>query len=437
MQTGAAAQAKSRRTGDEMQDARPGSAEEWRRGWPLLLAATAAISFGAIPTATLGMFMQPLQQEFGWSRATISLGLMVFAVVSTPLSPFAGALVDRFGSRRVAVPGLALSGLCFAAFSLVGGVVGLWIAVWVAYTLCALFIRSTVWNRAVSGAFVTSRGLAIAVLLSGTSLASAGAPFVTHLLIDNAGWEGAYIGLGIGWAGIAWVLVLLFFHEPLAAPSAPRGASEPAQPRMVPGGLSVREALRNPAILRIAAAVMLQVTISASIAVHLVPIHTSMGASRGEAAGILSLAGIGGVLAKLATGYFADRFRSGVLPLVAFSLPGVGYAMILYGDGSIPVLAGATFIIGCGGGSALHMILYLTTQYAGLRNFGKIYGSIAALMGLGAGIGPSVAGYVHDVTQSYALFLTGAIPVLVLAGLLVCGLGPYPEFRPEPAPPQR
>ncbi len=416
-----------------MQDGRPSAASEWRQGWPVLLAATAAISFGAIPTATLGMFMQPLQDAFGWSRATISLGLMVFAVVTTPLSPFAGALVDRFGSRAVAVPGLALSGLSFVAFSLVGGSVALWITAWAAYSLCALFIRSTVWNRAVSGAFVTSRGVAIAVLLSGTSLASAGAPFVTHLLIERFGWQGGYIGLGLGWAGIAWLLVLIFFHEPLDAPSAPTSSNEPPKPKMLPGGLSVKEALRNQAVLRIAAAVMLQITIS----VHLVPIHVSMGASWGEAAAILTLAGVGGVLAKLATGFFADRVRSAVLPLVAFSLPAVGYAMILYGGGSIPMLAAATFVIGCGGGSALHMILYLTTQYAGLRNFGKIYGTIGALMGLGAGIGPSLAGWVHDVTQSYELFLAGAMPVMVLSGLLVFGLGPFPEFRPEPAPPGR
>lgn len=417
-----------------MTDGGQGAASEWRQGWPVLLAATAAISFGAIPTATLGMFMQPLQDAFGWTRATIALGLMVFAIVTTPLSPFAGALVDRFGSRAVAIPGLALSGLCFMAFSLVGGSIALWITVWTLYSLCALFIRSTVWNRAVSGTFVRSRGVAIAVLLCGTSLASAGAPFVTHLLIENFGWAGAYIGLGLGWAGIAWLLVLIFFREPLDAPATTAGVNDPPKPRMIPGGLTVREALRNPPILRIAAAVMLQITVSASISVHLVPIHVSAGASRGEAAAILTLAGIGGVLSKLATGYFADRVRSAALPFVAFSLPAVGYAMILYGGGSIPVLAAATFVIGCGGGAALHMILYLTTQYAGLRNFGKIYGTIGALMGLGAGIGPSLAGWVHDVTHSYELFLTGAMPVMVLSGLLVFGLGPYPHFRPEPAP---
>lgn len=412
-----------------MQDGQTTGAHEWRQNWPLLLAATAGISFGAIPTATLGVFMQPLQDEFGWSRATITLGLMVFAFVSTPLSPFAGALVDKFGPRAIGLPGLALAGISFAAFSLVGGSFAIWVTVWTVYTLCALFIRSTVWNRAVAGAFEKSRGLAIAVLLSGSSIAGAFAPFIAHLLIDNVGWEGAYIGLGIGWAGIGWLLVLLFFREPLAAPADLVDAQGVRQPKVVPGGLSTREAVRSPVILRIACAVLIQISISAAISVHLVPIHMSLGASRGEAAGIVSLMGIGAILAKLATGYVADRVRSGVLPMVAFSLPALGYLLILYGDGSIATLSVATFIIGCGSGSALHMMVYLTTQYGGLLNFGKIYGSIGALMGLAAGIGPLAASMVHDATHSYSLFIGAAIPMLLVAGLLVFGLGPFPDFK--------
>lgn len=417
-----------------MQNGQPTAMGEWRQNWPLLSAATAGLSFAAIPTVTLGIFMQPLQDEFGWSRAMISLGLLVFAVVTTPLSPFAGALVDRFGPRAIGLPGLVLAGLSFAAFSLVGGSFAIWITIWTVYSLCALFIRSTVWNRAVAGAFEKSRGLAIAVLLSGTSIAGAVAPFVTHLLIDNVGWEGAYIGLGIGWAGIGWLLVLLFFREPSAAPSGPVDAQEDRQPRAPPGGLTSREAIRSPVILRIAGAVILQITITAAISVHLVPIHMSLGASQGEAAGIVSLMGIGAVLAKLATGYVADRVRSSVLPLVAFSLPVLGYLLILYGDASIATLSVATFIIGCGSGAALHMVVYLTTQYGGLRNFGKIYGSIGALMGLGAGIGAVAGGLVYDVTHTYSLLIAAAIPMLLVAGLLVFGLGPFPDFRRQELP---
>ncbi|MDG2003286.1 MAG: MFS transporter [Novosphingobium sp.] len=417
-----------------MQESQPAGTGEWRRNWPLLAAATAALSFGAVPVATLGIFMQPLQDAFGWSRTTITFGLMVFAFVTTPLSPFAGALVDKFGARAIGVPGLALAGISFAAFSLVGGSFAMWVTAWIVYSLCALLIRSTVWNRAVAGAFEKSRGLAIAVLLTGTSIAGAIAPIVTHLLIDNVGWEGAYIGLGIGWAGIGWVLVLLFFREPQAAPSEAAGSQDAVQPKELPGGLTGKEALRNPVILRIGCAVLIQTTISAAVSVHLVPIHTSLGASRGEAAGIVALMGVGAVIAKLASGVIADRVRSSVLPLVAFTLPALGYLLLLLGDHSILSLATATFIIGCGSGAALHMIIYLTTQYGGLRNFGKIYGSIGALMGLAAGIGPVAAGMVHDANHSYDMFITAAIPMLLVAGLLVFGLGPYPDFKTKQAP---
>jgi len=65
----------------------------------------------ALPALTLGLFMQPLEHEFGWSRSVVSLGLTVVALVTTPLTPIAGALADRYGARWVAVPGLALNGL--------------------------------------------------------------------------------------------------------------------------------------------------------------------------------------------------------------------------------------------------------------------------------------------------------------------------------------
>lgn len=399
---------------------------EFSRNWPLLMAATAGLSFGAIPTATLGIFMQPLQDAFGWTRATTTLGLTVFALASTLLAPFGGALVDRFGSRAVAIPGLALSGLSFAAFAFVGGSVALWITIWTVYSLCALGIRSTVWNPAVSGAFVTNRGISIAVMLSGMSVAGALAPLIAHNLITGFGWEGAFIALGLGWAGIAWILVLLFFRERFDAPADP----EVPPIKAVHGGLTLREAARNPAILRIAFAVLIQTSVAAAVGVHLVPILTSFGPSRGEAAGMAVFMGLGAVMAKFAAGAIADRVRSPVLPLAAFTFPVIAYLMLLYGDGSIALLSAATFIIGSGSGAAIHIIIYLTTQYGGLLNFGKIYGSISALMGLAAGIGPFAAAWVYDATGSYSLFFMAAIPGLIVAGLAVFGLGPFPDFKP-------
>lgn len=418
-----------------MTQARPSAMEEWRTNWLLLVAAMAGISFAAIPTATLGLFMQPLQDEFGWSRTTISLGLTIFALTTTPLSPFAGALVDKVGPRALAVPGVALAGLAFAAFSLLNASVAMWVAVWIAYSLAALLIRSTVWNKIVSSAFVTSRGLAIALLLSGLSVAGAIAPIITHGLMSGFGWRGAYLGLGLGWAGLAWILVILFFREPRSPRTTASGAAAAdSRPIAAPGGLSGKEAMRNQAIVRLAIAVLLSTMMSAAFSVHAVPIHISLGASRGEAAGIVAFVGIGAMIGKILAGWIADRVNSSFLPFAAFAMPTVGYLLLLAGKDSLPILSAATFFIGMGSGAAVHMTMYLTTQYGGLRSFGTIYGSIAALMGLAAGVGPLAAGLVHDATEAYTLFIMTAIPVVLLTGLLVFGLGPYPDFRPEPQP---
>jgi MFS family permease len=88
-------------------------------------------------------------------------------------------------------------------------------------------------------------------------------------------------------------------------------------------------------------------------------------------------------------------------------------------------------LMGFGSGATLYMIIYLTTQYGGLRHFGKIYGSISALVGLSSGIGPLAAGWIFDSTGSYEGFLLLSIPVFIVAGLLVLGLGPHPTFEPE------
>src|SRR5579864_3692602 len=91
------------------------AAQEWHHHGLLVQSGLAGLTVGSIPLATLGLFMEPLSREFGWSRSQISLGLLIFAFVSLPATPFAGVLVDRFGPCRVAIPGVAASGIAWLA----------------------------------------------------------------------------------------------------------------------------------------------------------------------------------------------------------------------------------------------------------------------------------------------------------------------------------
>ena len=123
-----------------------------------------------------------------------------------------------------------------------------------------------------------------------------------------------------------------------------------------------------------------------------------------------------------------------MLPFLLLATPAIAYGLLLVSGGALPVIVAVVLLIGIGSGASLYLIIYLTTQYGGLRHFGKIYGTISMMTGISAGIGPVTAGWIFDKTGNYELYLMLGIPGFILAGLLVFGLGPYPQFAPEEAP---
>jgi predicted MFS family arabinose efflux permease len=406
------------------------AAQEWRLNWPLVFSAMIGLSFGSIPAATLGLFMAPLEQAFGWSRGEISAGMTIFALVGLPLGPLVGILVDRFGARRIVIPGLVMVGTSFAAFGTITGAYWQWIAVWVLYTVSSIFIRSLVFNTAVSGAFLAGRGLAIAVVLAGLAIAQTLAPPLAEGIIASYGWRSAYIVIGLGWAGFALILVLLFFRT-RSAPVAPQTGGDSAEQAARPGGISVRQALRSPIVIRIGLAISLQALVGAGVLIHLVPMLTWAGLSRAEAAGLAALLGLASFAGNFVAGWLMDRVRGGLAPLLFFALPALGHVLILYGGASLATLTAAVAVLGVGGGAALQIGIYLTTRYAGVRNFGTIYGIITSFQAGLSGIGPLVAGLIFDATGAYTLVLVIAAPIALLTGLLIFGLGPYPDFTAD------
>ena len=401
------------------------AAQEWRAHWPLVLASMIGLSFGSVASSSLGLFIEPLQHEFGWSRAQIGFGLSISAMIGTPISPFAGALVDRFGPRMNAIPGLILAGIGFAGFALITGDYVTWIAAWLAYSLLSSLIKTTVWTTAVSASFTAGRGMALAAVLGGLGLAQSLVPIITHWLIEHLQWRLTFVALGLGWSGFALALAVLFLRDPLSR----RKAASHSSPGYLPGGLTLAEAVRSPPLLRISFAIFLQAVAGTAAIVHLVPILNSMGISRGEAASMGILMGAGSMIGKLLTGWLADRRPGDLVNCSGFALPALGYLLLYYGNLGFPALAAGTFFIGYGMGAGFQMTGYLFTHYAGLRHFGKIFGLLGSATGLGAGLGPPIAGRIFDVTGGYSLFLMLGVVQGLLSGMAVFRLGPYPQFQ--------
>jgi len=401
--------------------------QEWATYWPLVITACVGFSFHSVTTYSLGLFIQPLSSEFGWSRAQVSAGLSIAAMLAIPVSPLVGWMIDKWGSRRLALPGLVATSLSIAAFSFASGSVTQWLALWTIYAIFSMGIKATMWTAAVSSVFSASRGLALAITLSGTPIAQILAPPLTRWLVDNHGWQAAYVWLGIGWGFPALVLSIFFLFD---ARDVHRKAEKTSGvvAKVELAGLTIGEAVRNWPLIRVAIASLIIMTLCIGVIVHQVPILTEAGVSRETAAYLASLAGFAGIFGKIITGHLMDRFHAGKISSLSIALAAVAFGLLLEPLRTPPLIVVAMVLIGYASGCKLQICTYLTSRYGGMRNFGTIFGVMNSLVAVGAGIGPVLAGAVHDTFGSYSPLIVAGIPASLVAALLLLGLGPYPHW---------
>lgn len=406
------------------------AASEWRRHWPLALAAATGFSLHSVSSYSIGLFMEPLGQEFGWARAQISLVSVIPAILMVLFSPSIGAFIDRWGSRRLAIPSIALTAASLAMISLANGSVLQWIGLWLFYGVVSLGVKATVWTTVISGAFTKARGLALGVVLCGTALSQIFAPPVAQTLIDSLGWRAAYIILGLVWGTPCLLLAVLFLRDG----RADHAGQVPPSAKAAAPGLTFREALRSVPLLRIAASTLITMFVGTATLIHQVPILTSAGIPRAEAAWLASLAGAAGILGKLLTGWMTDRWNASWIASISLTVPAAGYVMLMEPLRTPVLIIGAMMIIGYTAGTKLQLCAYLTGRYGGMAHYGKIFGVMTSIVGIGGGLGSVAAGAIFDIFGGYEPLLVLGVISSFLCGALVFRLGPYPDWT-EVVPP--
>jgi predicted MFS family arabinose efflux permease len=304
------------------------------------------------------------------------------------------------------------------------------VLIWALYSSTLLLMRSTIWNRAATSCFSASRGLALALMIGGIPLAQIAGPILAQWLIADHGWRSAYLGIGLGWGGITLLVAVLWFREPRDRMKATGGSTQAHAPPPQ-DGQTFGAAIRDPRILRITLAALLQSLIGGGLNVHLFPMLTGQGLTRDTGAGVLAVMGVAALAGQLVSGFLSDRVKSTLLPMSAFFIPAITFVLLLFASGSLPLLILAVACAGFGMAACVMLVTYLASRYGGVANFGKIHGIISACLGFGGGIGPFLAGTIFDQTGSYAPFLIGGAIVALFNVALVCRLGPYPDFSTQ------
>ena len=401
-------------------------------GWTLVLASSMGFSFFSILLAASGLFMEPLAHEFGWSRTLLSSGPSIATTVTAILSPFFGVLIDRYGSRRLVLPGLVVTMLSIAAFSRASGSSVQWLLLWAVFGFFSVSIKSTAWTAAVLGVFARSRGLALGLTISGTAVAQAAVPPLGNWLIEHFGWRGAYVWLAFGWGGTTLLLCVLFFFDArdrLAAtlPAAEKGTR--ASTSVDLPGLTPKQALWDSALWRVGISNFIVMVMTIGLAIHLFPILTEAGVSRTHAAWLTSLAGIAGIAGKLVTGILLDRFRPNLIGGLTLGVAAVVFLLLMDGIRSPVLIIIAMLVNGYAFGTKTQITGFLTASYGGMRSFGVIYGVMAALMALASGLGPMVAGVSYDHWGGYGPFLLAGAIGCALSGFIMITLPVYPKWQ--------
>lgn len=397
---------------------------EWRAGWKSVIVASLGISLSTAHTYSQGLFMAPLEQAFGWSRADVTAGPFLYGIISGLGVLFSGVIADRFGARRVVLPGLLLCALTMALLTLNTGSIWLWYATWLLVALPVPLITPAVWTSAIVARFTVSRGLALALALAGTGLSSAVAPQIIVRLIDAYGWRAGFAFFPLLTALFIFPLALLMFDRTPRPAARQRTVTAPPLP-------AVGATVLSPAFLLLLSGSVVFAFGLIGIMGHFVPILTERGLERTSAAAAVGVIGMCSIGGRLVTGFLLDHFNSAVVATIAFLMPVAPVIAMINYDGSLVMAFGTSIILGLSLGAEVDIVAYLTARYFGLRRYATYLGFIQGITALAVGAGPLVGGMIHDATGRYDIMLWGLIPIFLIGTIVILALGRLPTLAED------
>ncbi|MGW4030623.1 MFS transporter [Streptomyces sp. NPDC004838] len=302
----------------------------FHRAWSVAAVAFVTIIGAAAFTSLPGLLIDPLHQEFDWSRGTIGFAVSVNLALYGLTAPFAAALMDRFGIRRVVAVALTViaigSGLTVfmtAAWQLIlywGLLVGL------GSGTMALAFAATVTNRW----FIRRRGLVTGILTAaGASGQLVFLPLLSWLVEDH-GWRPAAVTVALSALAVVPFVWLLLRDHPADVGLAPYGAEGfVPKPPPVPGAASravkvlFKAARTGPFWLLAGTFAICGASTNGLMKVHFVPAAHDHGMAITAAASLLAVVGVFDVIGTIASGWLTDRFEPRRLLAVYYALRGV------------------------------------------------------------------------------------------------------------------
>ena len=386
----------------------PESAYAWTRlGAALLLSAIGGVGMWSVIVA-----LPAVQAEFGVARSAATLPYTVTMISFGFGGILMGRLSDRFGIVAPVAGGAICLGVGYAVasqatslwpFILTQGVL---IGVAGSATFAPLIADTSLW-------FTRHRGMAVAIIASGSYLAGTVWPPVVQHFIQSEGWRRTYVGIAVFCVATMLPLALALRRrspltestaasQPLAPwPSRPLGMSPAAlQSLLVVAGLCCCVAMSMPQV-------------------HIVAYSGDLGHGAAPGARMLSLMLGAGVASRLASGWICDRIGGRRTLLLGSGLQALALVLFLPFDGLVSLyILSALFGLVQGGIVPAYAVIireFFPPQEAGVR-----VGTVLMATVFGMALGGWMSGVIFDLTGSYqAAFLNGILWNLLNLGIAV------------------
>ena len=393
-------------------------------GWIVLGAVFLIMLTASGLRAVLGVFIKPMEAEFGWDRSAMSQVAAISLLLVGAIGPFVGWLADRWGPRNVMALFLAIVAI---GAMLSSKVTSLWQITLTAGVIMAIGAGGMGMATASTIAarwFVARRGLVMGILGAGMSAGQLVMIPAAVWITAHFGWRQAFLWLGALVFVTAIPLALLFVRDdPQLKGMAAYGGDTPvpqAGMTTLPSEtrISVSEAMTYPAFWLLAGTFFVcGYTSNGMVLTHLVPHAAEHGFSEMHAAQALGVMGAMNIVGTILSGWICDRFgRKGPLAFY-YGVRGLSLIFLLY-VWNVPSLHLFAAIFGLNYISTVPPTTTLTANIFGRFSVGVLSGWIFFAHQVGSALGAAAGGWIFDLTGSYSwAFISSAILAFIASGL--------------------
>jgi MFS family permease len=371
------------------------------------------------------LLVDPVQKEFDSSVTDVVLGISIGAWTGAVISPLVGPLVDRWSARGLIVIGTLSLAAALYLMSICQGVYQFAAVLAILLSAANVLVGPITGSTLVSRWFSASRGRALGIAATGTSVGGLLVPFLLENSIATMGWRGALQLLSA--CVVVLVLPLMVFglrDDPADLGLHPDGAEAvvaTAAAAPVSRDWTTGEILRSRSFWLIGVSLGLLFLAYVGLLANLHKYATELGIEAGNATRLIQTVAVAGFIGKLVFGWSADRISLRVGLWLAQGLAAVGIVILSLEPGYATMVL-ASSLLGLAAGGMLPVWGAMIGAEFGVASYGRAMGLMMPVIAPFAGAGPLLAGLSMDRTGSYSMALQGFVGVVVIGAMLLIPL---------------